>query len=33
MFDAHFWTQFFTAFVIFLGSYFGTKHGNNGNGK
>jgi hypothetical protein len=22
------WSQFFHAFVVFLGAYFGTKHGN-----
>jgi hypothetical protein len=27
------WSQFFHAFVTFLGAYFGVKHGFNGNGK
>jgi hypothetical protein len=27
------WGTFIQAFVLFLGSYFGTKHGNNGNSK
>ena len=32
MFD-HFWSQFIPAFLMFLGAYFGIKHGTNGNGK
>ena len=25
-------SDFFRAFIVFLGAYFGTKHGTNGNG-
>jgi hypothetical protein len=27
------WNSFMQAFFVFLGAYFGTKHGPNGNGK